>query len=58
MVYQWESRQRTPSPVFWKRVEMLNTRLNVRRAQLASNVAAHHSNPLPAAEDEQPEADR
>jgi DNA-binding transcriptional regulator YiaG len=24
VVYQWESRQRTPSPVFWQRVEALN----------------------------------
>jgi DNA-binding XRE family transcriptional regulator len=23
VVYQWESRKRTPSPVFWKRVEAL-----------------------------------
>jgi len=33
VVYQWESRQRRPSPVFWQRVEMLSAiRLGVRRA--------------------------
>ena len=31
VVYQWESRQRTPSPVFWQRVEALrSTKLGVR----------------------------
>ena len=25
VVYQWESRKRTPSPVFWERVEALGT---------------------------------
>src|SRR4029077_13800783 len=32
VVYQWESRQRTPSPVFWKRVEALGgVKLDARR---------------------------
>jgi DNA-binding transcriptional regulator YiaG len=35
VVYQWESRQRRPSPVFWKRVEALGaTRLGSTRAQI------------------------
>jgi hypothetical protein len=34
VVYQWESRKRTPSPVFWKRVEALGgTRLGARAAE-------------------------
>jgi len=37
VVYQWESRQRTPSPVFWQRVEALSgTRRDVRRDQISS----------------------
>jgi ribosome-binding protein aMBF1 (putative translation factor) len=37
VVYQWESRQRTPSPVFWKRVEALGgARLDSRRTPIAS----------------------
>ena len=40
VVYQWESRQRTPSPVFWKRVEALGAiRLDSARAPIASKVA-------------------
>jgi hypothetical protein len=38
VVYQWESRQRRPSPVFWKRVEILMSRLNRSPAPGASNV--------------------
>ena len=26
VVYQWESRKRTPSPVFWKRIQALSQR--------------------------------
>ena len=26
VVYQWESRRRVPSPVFWRRVEELESR--------------------------------
>jgi DNA-binding transcriptional regulator YiaG len=37
VVYQWESRKRTPSPVFWKRVEALGeARLDSRRTPIAS----------------------
>ena len=37
VVYQWESRKRTPSPVFWKRVEALGgARLDARRALISS----------------------
>lgn len=37
VVYQWEARKRTPSPVFWKRVEVLSgARLAARRASLSS----------------------
>jgi DNA-binding transcriptional regulator YiaG len=37
VVYQWESRQRTPSPVFWKRVESVDgARLDARRASISS----------------------
>ena len=37
VVYQWESRKRTPSPVFWKRVEALGgARLDPRRTPIAS----------------------
>ena len=40
VVYQWESRQRRPSPVFWKRVEALGaTGLDSYRAPIASNVS-------------------
>ena len=41
VVYQWESRQRTPSPVFWKRVEALGgARLDPRRTPIASMASA------------------
>lgn len=37
VVYQWESRKRTPSPVFWKRVEALGAgRRDARRAPILS----------------------
>ena len=39
VVYQWESRQRKPSPVFWKRVEAFGTIDNSFRAPLVSNVS-------------------
>ena len=59
VVYQWESRQRTPSPVFWQRVEALSgTRLGVRHAQIASKRPAHRSNRLQTGGYEQPVADR
>lgn len=39
VVYQWESRQRIPSPVFWKRIEALAAiRLDSPRAPIASNL--------------------
>jgi DNA-binding transcriptional regulator YiaG len=42
VVYQWESRQRTPSPVFWKRVEALaGATLGARRAPTSSIGAAN-----------------
>jgi DNA-binding transcriptional regulator YiaG len=41
VVYQWESRRRTPSPVFWKRVEALGgARLDSRRTPIASTRSA------------------
>jgi DNA-binding transcriptional regulator YiaG len=43
VVYQWESRKRTPSPVFWKRVEALGgTKRPVRRAPMLSSGSTHH----------------
>jgi DNA-binding transcriptional regulator YiaG len=37
VVYQWESRQRTPSPVFWKRLEVLGgAALETRRGSISS----------------------
>jgi DNA-binding transcriptional regulator YiaG len=47
VVYQWESRQRTPSPVFWQRVEALRaTRLRVRCAHISSTMRPHDSSLL------------
>jgi len=43
VVYQWESRQRRPSPVFGKRVEALGaTGLDSSRAPIASNVSPNN----------------
>ena len=40
VVYQWESRQRRPSPVCWNRVEALGAiRLDSSRATIASNAS-------------------
>ena len=36
VIYQWETRRRTPSPVFWKRVEALSARLDTRRAPMSA----------------------
>jgi DNA-binding transcriptional regulator YiaG len=37
VVYQWESRKRTPSPVFWKRLEVLGGAvLETRRGSISS----------------------
>lgn len=42
VVYQWESRKRTPSPVFWKCVETLDAvRLDPERAPIPSTGFAH-----------------
>ena len=47
VVYQWESRQRTPSPVFWQRVEALRaTRLGERRAHISSSIQPRDSSRL------------
>jgi ribosome-binding protein aMBF1 (putative translation factor) len=41
VVYQWESRKRTPSPVFWKRVEALSgVKRSAHRAPLSSIASA------------------
>jgi len=59
VVYQWESRQRTPSPVFWQRVEALRaTRLRVRRGRISSELPAHYSDRFPTGGDKQPASDR
>ena len=50
VVYQWESRKRTPSPVLWQRVEALcRARLDARRTPMSSkeSVARHLSNRPP-----------
>jgi DNA-binding transcriptional regulator YiaG len=58
VVYQWESRKRTPSPVFWNRVEALGgAKLDVRRSQTSSKRPMHLFN-LQTAGCEQPAADR
>ena len=37
VVYQWESRKRRPSPVFWQRIEALGgTRLDARRTPVSA----------------------
>ena len=42
VVYQWESRKRTPSPVFWQRVEALDeAKLDARRAATPSKRPTH-----------------
>jgi DNA-binding transcriptional regulator YiaG len=59
VVYQWESRQRTPSPVFWQRVEALSgTRLDTPRVQTSRRGLAHRPNRLPTDRHERPAADR
>ena len=41
VVYQWESRKRAPSPVFWKRVEAIGAaRLDARQASVSVVSAA------------------
>jgi DNA-binding transcriptional regulator YiaG len=55
VVYQWESRQRRPSPVFWQRVETLSgTRLDTRRVQISPKGPARRSNRRAIGRDEQP----
>ena len=60
VVYQWESRKRTPSAVFWKRVEALGgVRLNARRAPTSSTRSAKAaSEGFPIAPHEQYGAER
>jgi ribosome-binding protein aMBF1 (putative translation factor) len=59
VVYQWESRKRTPSPVFWKRVEALGgAKLDARRTPTSSKRPAHLFDLLPTGGCEQPTADR
>jgi transcriptional regulator with XRE-family HTH domain len=49
VVYQWESRQRRPSPVFWQRVEALGrASLDVRPARISPKGPAPRSNRPPA----------
>ena len=58
VVYQWESRKRTPSPVFWKRVEALaGARLDARRTPTSSTQPMHPFN-LPTGGREQPTVDQ
>ena len=59
VIYQWESRKRTPSPVLWQRVEALtaNQARRTARSQIVE-VPAHHANRLPHGGDTQPSADR
>lgn len=43
VVYQWESRKRRPSPVFWKRVEALGAiRLDSFHAPIVSNLLPNY----------------
>jgi len=59
VVYQWESRQRPPSPVFWQRVKALSgTRRDVRRDQISSKGPAPRSNRLSTGRLDQSVADR
>lgn len=59
VVYQWESRQRTPSPVSWERVEALGgAKLDARRAPISSKGPAHTSSCFPTGGYGQPAADR
>jgi DNA-binding transcriptional regulator YiaG len=47
VVYQWESRKRSPSPVLWERVEALGrAKRNARRTPTSSKGPAHPSNRL------------
>ena len=39
VVYQWETRRRTPSPLFWKRVDTLERRLTRQTAVLGGMIA-------------------
>jgi DNA-binding transcriptional regulator YiaG len=57
VVYQWESRQRKPSPVFWQRVEVLSE-IGLSPRSHFVEVPAHHPNRLSTGRDEQPAADR
>jgi DNA-binding transcriptional regulator YiaG len=38
VVYQWESRKRTPSPVFWKAVAQLEATAAGRRQAVAADI--------------------
>jgi len=49
VVYQWESRKRTPSPVLWQRVETVGgVRLDARRAPILSKGPAKHLSDRPS----------
>lgn len=55
VVYQWESRKRTPSPVFWKRAEALGgAKVDARRAPISPEERAPLLTRLPADGQEQP----
>jgi DNA-binding transcriptional regulator YiaG len=44
VIYQWESRRRTPSPVLWQRVQVLGgVRRDARRVPLSKGPAKHLS---------------
>ena len=59
VVYQWESRKRTPSPVLWARVETLSrTSADARRARMSSKGSSDLVKPPPNRRYEQPAADR
>jgi hypothetical protein len=55
VVYQWESRKRTPSPVLWARVEALGrARMDGRRTPISSKGPAHFFTSPPNGRYEQP----
>ena len=59
VIYQWESRKRRPSAVFWQRIEELGaTTLGGRRAHISSQMPTHDSTRVPRSGDEQPSSDR
>jgi DNA-binding transcriptional regulator YiaG len=59
VVYQWESKKRTPSPVLWARIETLSrTSADARRAPMSSKGSSDLVKPPPNRRYEQPAADR